>query len=753
MILNHWLSAFGKQTAPTQFGINTATRLWNSALTTLLGNNDSHKRRRTRNLSATNQAEVFETRVLLAATASVSGGVLTYKGDNAANDLTIDVDQAGVYSLVSTTDNIKVTATGMTVTGNNTKSVTIAGTAEQIKSISISMSNGNDTVEVSAADDSIVINGGNDDDQLSAAIAFPVTLFGGAGNDTLLGGDESDSLDGGAGNDVLSGGGGDDILVIGSATETVDGSEGIDTLKLDGSKISLDLTTISDENFQSIETIDIRGKGPNTLTLNLAEVTNLNSEQSLHVRRNLDDTVNRGDGWEQADYFIADNVSYQSYVQGETLLLIEAPAILGTTRVQNIEGAASITDIGIWTFDRLTISLINGTSSQPLVQIYDPANTVGAGVGAFQVDTHTVVIPKDQITNGLFVDTQHNSDSLTIDFSNGSPIPGGGLRFDGGIGQTNSLILKDAGLEYQTTGYVLAATRSGEFGFELDQTNNVIPSLTFVNTGAVKLQGTESETLIFVLKAGNDVATLQDINGADGRMRLNAGLGAMSPEFNVLGIKTLTVDGLAGNDKLTLKSVDPAFEGTVGLVGNDGNDTLDASSYSFNSRLDGGAGTDKLLGGSSDDVLIGGADNDTLTGGAGNDTLYGGSGNDSVDGGAGNDVLLGDDYIVVGGDTVLGDDGNDTLIGGDGNDGISGNGGNDSIDGGSGNDTLLGDAGKDTILGGAGDDVCLGGDDNDTITDTAGQNKLAGQDGDNTITGTTIDEQFLFDFETLLPMA
>ena len=754
MILNHWLSAFGKQTSQTQRGTNAVSRLWNSAITALLCNSDSHKRRRSRDLPTVNHAELFEARTLLAATVSVSGGVLTYKGDSAANDLTISVEQEGIYSLVSTTDNIKVTATGLTVTGNNTMSVTIAGTVDQIKSINVSLLGGNDTLEVTSAEDPVSVNGGDGDDQLSVVVDLPTTLIGGNGNDNLLGGNGNDSLDGGVGNDILSGGGGDDVLVIGSASETVDGGEGTDALKLDGSKIALDLTSIDDEIFQNLEIIDIRGKGANTLTVDLAEVNSLNTNQTLRVRRNLDDTVNQGEGWALGDYSIEDSVSYQTNSQTESLLLIEAPSTFGTTRVQNIDGAASVADIGIWSFDRITISLINGESSQPLIKIYDPSNTVYAGVGAFQIDVHTVVIPKDQITNGLLVDTQRNADTLTVDFSTGSPIPSGGLRFNGGTGQTDTLIIKDAGLEYATTGYVLGTANSGSFGFELDQSNNIVPSLTFVHTGVVKLQGTESETLILALRTSNDVATLQDTGGADGKMRLNAGPAAMSPEFSVLGIKTLTVDGLAGNDKLTLKSVDPAFDGTVWLFGNEGNDTLDATSFAASARLDGGVGTDKLTGGAGNDVLIGGDENDTLLGAAGDDTLYGGNGNDSVNGGAGNDVLLGDDYIAIDGETVLGDDGNDTLIGGDGNDGISGNGGNDSIDGGNGNDTLLGDAGKDTILGGAGNDVCLGGDDDDTITDTSGQNTLAGQGGVvNIITGSTVDEQFTFDFTTLLPVA
>ncbi len=93
-----------------------------------------------------------------------------------------------------------------------------------------------DTLEGGAGNDSLL--GGGSDDQLT----------GGAGADTLLGGDGNDSLtdtdgatlaDGGAGNDTLttgtsddtlSGGAGDDSLASGGGADSLDGGLGADTL-------------------------------------------------------------------------------------------------------------------------------------------------------------------------------------------------------------------------------------------------------------------------------------------------------------------------------------------------------------------------------------------------------------------------------------------------------------------------------------------------------------------------------------------
>jgi hypothetical protein len=50
----------------------------------------------------------------------------------------------------------------------------------------------------------------------------------------------------------------------------VDRGGGVDTNKLDGAGLTLDLTKISNNRIQDIEIIDIRGSGNNTLELNIA---------------------------------------------------------------------------------------------------------------------------------------------------------------------------------------------------------------------------------------------------------------------------------------------------------------------------------------------------------------------------------------------------------------------------------------------------------------------------------------------------
>ena len=89
------------------------------------------------------------------------------------------------------------------------------------------------------------INGGAGDDTITIDQTngsfqdYPATIQGGAGNDTVHGGDESDrisggagfdSLDGGAGNDTLFGQQGDDVLIGGIGNDYLAGMRGHDSL-------------------------------------------------------------------------------------------------------------------------------------------------------------------------------------------------------------------------------------------------------------------------------------------------------------------------------------------------------------------------------------------------------------------------------------------------------------------------------------------------------------------------------------------
>lgn len=77
------------------------------------------------------------------------------------------------------------------------------------------------------------VNAGPGDDSIvvASAVAIPVTMRGGPGDDTLSGGSGPDKLIGGVGSDHLSGHAGDDLIFGGLGNDTITGGSGNDMLR------------------------------------------------------------------------------------------------------------------------------------------------------------------------------------------------------------------------------------------------------------------------------------------------------------------------------------------------------------------------------------------------------------------------------------------------------------------------------------------------------------------------------------------
>ncbi|WP_417548638.1 putative Ig domain-containing protein [Marinobacter segnicrescens] len=206
--------------------------------------------------------------------------------------------------------------------------------------------------------------------------------------------------------------------------------------------------------------------------------------------------------------------------------------------------------------------------------------------------------------------------------------------------------------------------------------------LLYGGAGTDQLWGDDGDDLLDS-GSGNDLLDggegNDQLKGGDGDDQLSGGLGSD------------TLLGGAGTDQLRGDGGDDLLDS------GSGNDLLDGGEG--NDQLKGGDGDDQLSGGLGSDTLLGGAGADQLRGDDGDDLLNSGSGNDLLDGGEGNDQLKGGD----GDDQLSGGLGNDTLFGGAGADQLWGDGGDDLLDGGSDNDYLLGGAGSDTYVFALGD--------------------------------------------------
>ena len=136
------------------------------------------------------------------------------------------------------------------------------------------------------------------------------------------------------------------------------------------------------------------------------------------------------------------------------------------------------------------------------------------------------------------------------------------------------------------------------------------------------------------------------------------------------------------------------------------------------------------------DTLYGGAGQDSLYGGYGDDELIGESGNDALHGGTGNDHLDGG----VGADIIFDNAGDDEILGGAGIDRISALSGANDIDGGAEQDLIIGGIGADDLRGSDGDDVLIG----DVSTTFFGNDTLDGGAGDDLLQGGRGADIFVF---------
>jgi Ca2+-binding RTX toxin-like protein len=244
---------------------------------------------------------------------------------------------------------------------------------------------GNDTYSGGSTNDLISGNGGNDS---LSGLDGDDTINGGTGNDTLIGGNGNDMLDGGTGNDSMIGGAGDDTYIVDSSSdvvnETVAGSGGVDLI-------------------QSSVTYSL-GIGSNVENLTLTGAENINGTgnelNNVIIGNTGNNTLTGGDG-------------NDSLVGGDG-----NDSLAGGVGNDSLDGGA-----GIDTLDGGdgNDSLLGGAGNDSLAG--------GAGN-----DTLDGGAGNDTLSGG------DGNDTLVYD-SNDIPNNSGSVRFDGGTGLFDTLLL------------------------------------------------------------------------------------------------------------------------------------------------------------------------------------------------------------------------------------------------------------------------------------------------------------------------
>ncbi|MEM8616118.1 MAG: calcium-binding protein [Pseudomonadota bacterium] len=585
-------------------------------------------------------------------------------------------------------------------------------------------------------------------------------LFGGSGDDTILGSTNA--------GDFIDGGAGDDEIVSGFGADEVFGGEGDDLIIHDVRESNLDIFDggAGDDTFQTLAngTLQINGgDGYDVVTINFTSFldSRLVGSTFSSVEELRFDSIIRT---VSVDAGSLDTLGSLTRGEGDSAIISLIHFAGGTTDLSNVTINVAGTFFGE-DGDDDTISIANATvgwtlngqrGNDRLIGGAGDDILIGGDVLSFSAESDVLEGGAgDDILRGgvgadeLFGDEGHDiadystsRDGVTIDLATGAASGGdaAGDTFDsieGLIGSDSNDELLGDGENNTLEGGAGADILNGRTGMDTVSYASSATAVTVTINGNVSGGDAEGDTLISIENLIGSSRS-DDLTGSAEDNMIWGGLG----RDEITGGKgNDTLYGEGDNDRLFGKEDDDV------LYGGEGDDFMNGGVG--NDRLFGGVGNDQLFGSDGDDQLYGEAGNDRLIGGRGIDTLFGGEGNDTLNGRGDNDTVHGGDGrdVVIGGtgdDTLFGGDGDDlmfgkrgidTIQGGAGRDKITGGGENDIISGGDGIDRLFGGGGDDLINGEEGNDKLNGGSGNDGLDGGAGRDTLGGRDGDDILRG------------------
>jgi Ca2+-binding RTX toxin-like protein len=507
----------------------------------------------------------------------------------------------------------------------------------------------------------LVVNMNGGDDTFSAtgnlAALIKLTVDGGDGNDTILGGNGVDLLLGGTGDDFIDGNQGNDVALLsagndvfnwdaGDGSDVVEGQDGFDTLKFNGSAAN--------------ELFEVAANGGR-----------------VRQTRNLGSIVNDLDGMEAVHFFAgggADGVTVGD-MSGTDLSQVSIDLALAPGGTAGDAQADTVKLLGTQGADVVDVFGSGGAVSVVgLAAVVNLKGSEGANdsliVSTLGGDDSISAATLPAGVTRLTIDAGAGDDSIVGSRGNDTMIGGDGNdRIVGGQGA--DLALMGAGDDVFTWNPGDGSdTVEGQDGSDTLDFNgsNAGEAISFsANGGRVRLardiaavnmdlDGVERTTVD--LLGGADAVVVGDLGGTDLRqLQLNLagfnGAGDASTDSVTLNatnaadtVKVTSEGGAAAVNGLAVSVAIQGAESQDRLVinGQGGNDVIDAVAFNDGQMaltINGGLGDDQLLGSAGNDLFHGGDGADVALMGAGDDVFVWNPGDDSdvVEGQAGSDTL------------------------------------------------------------------------------------------------------------------
>jgi len=252
-------------------------------------------------------------------------------------------------------------------------------------------------------------------------------------------------------------GDGDDRLTLDlEPIPILNGQGGGNALVLAGRGVNLNLTSIADTNFAQFTAIDISGSGANTLTLDAQEVLNIsNASNTLIVRRDSNDTVNKGGGWTQRAGEMIGKDAFDVFTQGAATLKVQTTSLQVTSAVVTGSGVTvgfsspihggtlNLYDVDPSVFGPADVTLVGnvvGPIGGSLIVDGNQIEFIATG-GPLPADTYTLTLHSAEggfksLDTGELLDGEYGGS-----FPSGDNTPGGDFVYAFTIGEPGPVVV------------------------------------------------------------------------------------------------------------------------------------------------------------------------------------------------------------------------------------------------------------------------------------------------------------------------